>query len=76
VIAANDEDADAGLMEPADLRGKESRGLHGGLVAVIEVAGEDQRIDLIGKAQVNDALEGSARGIPDQLSEAGVAQRK
>ena len=46
MVAADDEDADARLMQPAELFGQKPRRLHRGLVAIIEIAGQQQRVDL------------------------------
>ncbi len=45
VVTADDICADPRAMQPLQLAGQKARSLHGGLVAVIEVAGNDQRVD-------------------------------
>ena len=54
VIAANDEGPDPRLVQAPQLVGEKARGLHRGLLAVVEVAGDHERVDLLGKAEVDD----------------------
>ena len=42
VVAADDEGRDPGLMQPSQLIGEKARRLHRGLIAVVEVAGDQQ----------------------------------
>jgi len=76
VIAADDEDADARLVEPLQLGREEARRLHRGLVAVIEIAGDEQRIDALGEREIDDGGQRPARGVADQRREISVAQRQ
>ncbi len=76
VIAANDEDADAGLVQAADLFRQEARGFHRGLVAVVEIAGKQQSVDLFIETQIDNPDEGAPRRVADQFGEIGVAQRQ
>lgn len=76
MVAADDEDTDAGLMQPPDLLGQEPRRLHRGLVAVIEIAGQKQRVDLLVETEVDDAHESTAGRVPDQVGETRIAQRQ
>ena len=76
VVAADDKDMDAGLMQPPYLLRQEPRRLHRGLVAVIEIAGQEQRVDLLVETEVNDAHESTAGRVPDQIGEARIAQRQ
>ena len=62
--------------EPAELFGEEPRRLHRGLVAVVEVSGEQERVDLLVEAKVDDADEGAPRRVADQLRQVGIAQRE
>ena len=74
VVAADDENADAGLVQPPNLLGQEPRRLHGRLVAVIEIAGEQQRVDPLVETEIDDAHESAARGVPDQFGEVRIAK--
>jgi hypothetical protein len=76
VIAADEKDADAGLVQPAQLVGEEARRLHRGLLAVIEIAGDHQRIDPLGKGEIDDADKGLPRRVADQAGEISIAQRQ
>jgi len=74
VVAADDEDADAALIEAAQLFGQETGGFHGRLVAVVEIAGEDQGIDLFVEAKCYDGREGVPGGGADEVREFRIAQ--
>ncbi len=74
MIAADDIDGDTGLSKPLHLTGQKPRGLHRRLVAIIEIAGNHQRIDLFGEAQIDDGHERLARGVTNQVGERAVAQ--
>ena len=76
MIAAHDEDLDSGFMQPPDLLGKEPSGFHRGLVAIIEIACQQQRIDLLVETKVDDFDKGAAGCVPNQLGEFGIAQRQ
>ena len=76
VIAANDEGPDLRLVQAAELIREKARGLHRGLLAVVEVAGDQERVDLFGKAEVDDGGKGFARRAADQLGERRLAQRQ
>ncbi len=76
VIAADQERADPRLVQAFDLLGQEPGGLHRGLLAVVEVAGQQQRIDLLVDAEVDDPHESLPRGIADQCGELGVTERE
>ncbi len=64
------------VMQTLHLIGEEPRRRHRGLVAVVEVARQQERIHLLGDAEVDDAHEGLARGVADQRGELGIAQRE
>ena len=76
VIAADLVDGDARLAQPRQLGGEKARRLHRGLFAIIEIAGDDQRIDLFLEAEIDNGDERLAGGIPDQRREVGIAQRQ
>ena len=76
VIAANDEDPDTCLVQAMKLIGEIACRLHRRLIAVIEIAREEERIDLLGEAQIDDAGEGLARRVSDQIGKLGIAQRE
>ena len=70
VIASDDEDADAGLVQPTKLLGEIPRCLHRRLIAVVEVACEEERIDFFVEAKIDGAREGLPRRGADQIREA------
>ena len=74
VIAADDEHLDAGLVQGVDLVGEEAGGLHGGLLAVVQVAGEQQGVDLFVEAEADDGNKGPPGGVADEIGERRVAQ--
>jgi len=74
MIAADDVDRDIRLSKPLHLTGQKPRGLHRRLVAIIKIAGNHQRIDLFGEAQIDDGHERLARGVTNQVGERAVAQ--
>ena len=76
VIAANDKGRDARLVEPPQLIGEKPRRLHRRLLAVVEVAGDQQRIDLFRKAEIDHGDKGFSRRPADQISEFRIAQRE
>ena len=76
VVAADDERLDARLMEPPQLIDKKARRLHRRLFAVVEVASDQERIDLLRKAEINHDDKGFSRRPADQLRKLGVAQRQ
>ena len=76
MIAADDEDLDLRLVQLSDLVGKEAGCLHRRLLAVVQVARKQQRIDLLVEAEVHNPDERLARGIADEIRERGVAQRE
>ena len=69
MIAANDEGLDARLVEPPQLVDKKARRLHRRLFAVVKVAGDQERIDLFRKAQIDHGDKGFSRRPADQLGE-------
>ena len=76
VIAANDESLDSGLVQAAKLIRQKACGLHRGLLAVIEVAGDQKRVDLLRKAKLDHGGEGFPRRSADQVGERRLAQRQ
>ena len=76
MVAADDEDSNAGLAEPPELFGEKTRRLHRGLVAIVEISGDQERVDLLVQAKVDHPDEGTPGGVADQLRQVGMAQRK
>jgi hypothetical protein len=74
VVAADDVDCDAGRMQPAQLRHQKLRGLHRGLVPVVQVARDELRIDPLLKAQINHGYESLTGGIAHQLRQSRITQ--
>ncbi len=74
VVAADDEGRDAGLVQPPQLIGEEARRLHRRLVAVVEVARDQERVDLLRKAEVDDRDERPPGRAADELGERRLAQ--
>ena len=58
------------------LVGEKARRLHRGLLAVIEVAGDQERVDLLDEAEIDDGREGLARRAADELGKRRLAQRQ
>ena len=76
VIAANDEGLDARLVEPSQLVGEKARRLHRRLFAVVEVAGDHERVDLLRQAEIDHGDKGFSRRPADQLGQLRIAQRQ
>ena len=74
MIAPHLEDLDAGAMQALHLARQEARRLHRGLVAIIEIASDDERVDLLFKAQVDNGDQRPPRGVADQLRKVAVTQ--
>ena len=74
VVAPDDEDFDVCGIQAAELLGEKARGLHRGLLAVIEVAGQQERAYLLVEAQVDDTGENLAAGVADEFREPRIAQ--
>ncbi len=62
VIAVKQEDGDLGLRQPAHLLHEEESGLVVAPIAVVEVAGDDDEIDLVLDRLTDEVLERGARG--------------
>ena len=76
MIAADDEDANCSLMKPSDLLGQKTGRLHRRLIAIIKIACQNQRIDTLFQAEIDDAHKGQPRGVPNQVGKIGIAQGK
>ena len=76
VVAANDKRRDARLVKPSQLIGEKPRRLHRRLLAVVEVAGDQQRIHLFRKAQIDHGDKGFSRRPANEIGEFRVAQRQ
>ncbi len=76
MIAANDEDADISRVQLADLVGQEARRLHRGLVAVVQIARQQQGVHPLLQAQLDDARERLPCRIADQFRQFPVPQRQ
>ncbi len=72
MVTADDEDGNVCLVKKAKLVGKEPSRLHGCLVAVIEVAGKQKRVDPFFQANIYDLDERTPGGISDQLGQRGI----
>ena len=62
VVALNDEDADAVLVEELHLFANVNRRVKVGTVFVVEVAGDQQKVNLFVDCQLNEIVERLARG--------------
>ena len=67
VIAANGIDGDVCLVQPLHLTGQKSCRLHRRLVAIVKIAGNHQRIDLLLEAQIDDGDQRLSCRPADQL---------
>ena len=76
VVSADLENPDAGLMQACHLRGQEARRFHRRLVAIIKIAGDDECIDTLRKAEIDNGDERLAAGVSDELGEIGVSHRQ
>ncbi len=76
VISANEKGWDFRLVQAPQRIGKESRRLHGGLLAVVQIARNDERVRLLGETKIDDVGKGFARGPADQLRKFRLAQRE
>ena len=76
VIAADGECLDTGLMQALHFRSQKARGLHRRLLAVIEIAGDDQCIDLFLDAEIDNGNQRLTGGDPDHAGKFGVAERQ
>jgi hypothetical protein len=47
VVASDDEDLDVRRIQAAELLGEKARRLHRGLLAIIKIAGEQERVYLL-----------------------------
>ena len=62
--------------EPPQLVGEKPRRLHRRLFAVVKVAGDHERVDLLRQAEINHGDKGFSRRPADQLGELRIAQRQ
>jgi hypothetical protein len=62
--------------KPAEFTGQKAGGFHRGLLAVIKIACNDKRIDLLIEAQIDDAAEGGPGRGADQISQILIAERQ
>jgi hypothetical protein len=76
VIAVKDESLDASLGEPAHLEGKEETGMEVAPVTVIEVAGNDDKGDLLVNRLSDKIVKGLAGRGSDALSGRSFMPRK
>jgi hypothetical protein len=74
VVAPDDEDLDIGGIQAAQLLGEKARPLHRDRLAVIKVAGQQERAYLLVKAHVDDTRENLAAGVADEFREPRIAQ--
>lgn len=59
-------------MQASHLRRQEPRRFHRGLIAIVKIAGDDQRIDPLCKAEIHDGDECLATGVADEFGKIGV----
>jgi hypothetical protein len=71
VVAADGEDLDLRLGQPAHLCGEEQSGAEIRPVTVVDVAGDQQEIDFFLDRQIDEAPEGSAGGGADEFGGGG-----
>ena len=76
MIATNHEDANPGLMQAPDLLGQETGRFHRCLVAIIKVACQQQRVDMLFQAQIDNAHESPPCRVPNQIGKIRIAQGK
>ena len=76
MVAADDEGRDLGFVQPSKLIGEKARRLHRGLLAVVEVAGDQERVHFLGEADIDDRRERPARRAADQVGERRLTQRQ
>src|SRR4051812_17371134 len=74
VVAPDDEDLNAYLVQTAELLGEKARRLHRGLLAVVKIAGQQERIYLFVEAQVDDTRENLPAGVADEFRQPRIAQ--
>ena len=63
-------------MQSFDLRGQETRRLHGRLLPIVQVACQQQCIHLFVEAEFDQIREGAARGVADQIRQFRIPQRQ
>ncbi len=74
VIAADEIDADARRLQPPHLGHQEERRRHGGLRAVVKIAGDHEGVDRLGERDVDDALQRRAGRPAHEVAEVGIAE--
>jgi hypothetical protein len=55
------------LVKPTDLLGEKPSGFHGCLFAIIKIAGQQQRVDLLSKAEIDGPDERLPGCVSDQV---------
>ena len=60
MVAPYDEHSNPGLIQPLQLSGEKESGLHRRLIAIVEIAGDHQSINLFVEAKIDGLLEGEA----------------
>ena len=76
VVAAHNEGTDTYLVKAPQLIGQKPRRLHRGLIAVIEIARKNERVDLLIDADVDNPRKRAPRRIAYEISKLGIAQGK
>ena len=66
MVSANLQHPDPCLVKARHLRCKEASGLHRRLIAIIEVAGNDERVDAFREAKINDRNESLPTSVSDK----------
>ena len=67
VVAGDEEDGDAGLAQPDHLRDEEQARAEFPPIAVVQVAGDEDELDGLGEGQLDQVLQGPARGLACRL---------
>ena len=76
VVPADHEDPNARLGQPVHLGAEEHRGFHAPEIAVVEIAGNHQCIDLFLEAEIDGSFESLSGGTANHSSDFGIAQRE
>jgi hypothetical protein len=76
VISADLENPDTGLVETCHLRCQKTRGFHRSLIAIVKIAGDDQGIDALCKAEIDNGDKCLATSVSDEFGKIGVAHRE
>ncbi|GLQ82779.1 hypothetical protein GCM10007881_63020 [Mesorhizobium huakuii] len=76
MIASDLEDPDTSLVQACHLRCQKPRRFHRRLITIVKIAGNDQRIDTLRKAEIHDRDERLTAGVSDEFGKGGVSHRQ